>query len=87
MTYLRMSLNNPDYSRAKNIYEFSVLGLKGEHIKLDVYKGHVCIIVNIATKSPFTNSHYKQFNELLDKFQESKSRHCSDVMFVFLIYR
>ncbi|XP_026743830.1 phospholipid hydroperoxide glutathione peroxidase-like [Trichoplusia ni] len=65
-------LNNPDYTNIKSIHELSVFNLKGEPVQLAIYKGHVCIIVNIATKSPFTDMHYKQFNGLMKTLGESK---------------
>ena len=67
-------LNNPDYSRAKTIHDFTVRSLTGEPelIKLDKYKGFVCVIVNIAINSPLTGTNYKLLNELMDKYGESK---------------
>lgn len=67
-------LNNPDYSRAKNIHEFTVRTLLGdpETVKLDKYKGFVCVVVNIAIKSNFTKANYYLLNELMDKFGDGK---------------
>ncbi|XP_075975616.1 uncharacterized protein LOC142976221 [Anticarsia gemmatalis] len=65
-------LNNPDYDKAYSIHEFRVKDLKGNHIKLDVYKNHVCIIVNTASKSCFMKDHFRQFNELMEKYGETE---------------
>lgn len=35
------------------------------------YKGHVCIIVNVASKCGLTKTNYKELNELYDKYAES----------------
>ncbi|GBP19186.1 Probable phospholipid hydroperoxide glutathione peroxidase [Eumeta japonica] len=63
---------NPNYKTAQTIYEFSCKNIKGEDVKLDIYKGHVCIIVNVASQCGLTANNYKQLNELYDKYAESK---------------
>ncbi|KAF9804628.1 hypothetical protein SFRURICE_014536 [Spodoptera frugiperda] len=65
-------INNPNYTLAQTLHEFTVIDLKGNLVKLDKYKGNVCIYVNTATNSPFTDMHYKQFNALMDKFADEK---------------
>ncbi|XP_013192978.2 uncharacterized protein LOC106136861 [Amyelois transitella] len=64
--------NNPDYKSATSIHEFTVKNIKGEDVKLDIYKGHVCIIVNVASQCGLTANNYKQLNELYDQYAESK---------------
>jgi len=39
-----------DPKKAGSIYEFSAVDIDGNEVKLDKYKGHVCIIVNVASK-------------------------------------
>ncbi|KAG6445996.1 hypothetical protein O3G_MSEX004219 [Manduca sexta] len=63
---------NPDYNKARSIHEFTVKNAKGENVKLEAYKGHVCIIVNVSSKCGFTAHHYAQFNELVAKYGENK---------------
>lgn len=63
---------NPDYKSATSIHEFVVKNIKGEEVKLDVYKGHVCIIVNVASQCGLTANNYKQLNELFEKYAEEK---------------
>ena len=65
---------NPDYKSATSIHEFTVKNIKGEEVKLDVYKGHVCIIVNVASQCGLTANNYKQLNEMYDKYAEEKGR-------------
>ncbi|KAL0879998.1 hypothetical protein ABMA27_002505 [Loxostege sticticalis] len=69
---LKMTDNNPDYKSASSIHEFTVKNIKGEDVKLDVYKGHVCIIVNVASQCGLTANNYKQLNELYEQYAESK---------------
>lgn len=63
---------NPDYKSAISIHEFTVKNIKGEDVKLDVYKDHVCIIANVASKCGLTANQYKQLNELYEQYAESK---------------
>lgn len=57
---------------AETIYDFSAKTLDGEEVSLEKYKGHVCIIVNVASRCGHTKSNYEQFVELYDKYSESK---------------
>ncbi|EFA01369.1 Phospholipid hydroperoxide glutathione peroxidase, mitochondrial-like Protein [Tribolium castaneum] len=59
-------------SSATTIYEFTAKTIEGEEISLEKYKGHVCIIVNVASKCGHTKSNYEQFVELYDKYSEEK---------------
>ncbi|XP_030753475.1 probable phospholipid hydroperoxide glutathione peroxidase [Sitophilus oryzae] len=61
-----------DYKNAKSIYDFTVKDIKGNEVSLEKYKGHVCIIVNVASKCGLTNSNYAELNELYDQYGESK---------------
>lgn len=36
------------------------------------FRGHVCIIVNVACKCGFTDKNYQQLQALYDEFAESK---------------
>ncbi|XP_044746636.1 probable phospholipid hydroperoxide glutathione peroxidase isoform X1 [Coccinella septempunctata] len=67
-----MAATNVDYKQAKTIYEFTVNDIKGEVVSLEKYKGHVCIIVNVASKCGYTDNHYTELNELYDKYSETK---------------
>uniref|UniRef100_A0A3Q2PZV4 GPX4 peroxidase n=1 Tax=Fundulus heteroclitus TaxID=8078 RepID=A0A3Q2PZV4_FUNHE len=39
-----------DWKSAKSIYEFSANDIDGNEVSLEQYRGHVCIIVNVASK-------------------------------------
>lgn len=64
----------PDYETAETVYEFTVKDPKGQDIKLEKYKGKVLIIVNVASQCGYTDNHYKQLNELYDKYYEKGLR-------------
>jgi len=38
------------WKNAQSIYEFSALDIDGHEVTLDKYKGHVCLILNVACK-------------------------------------
>lgn len=39
-----------NWKDAKSIYDFEAIDIDGNNVTLDKYRGHVCIIVNVATK-------------------------------------
>jgi phospholipid-hydroperoxide glutathione peroxidase len=63
---------NKDYKSATSIYDFTVNSIKGEEVPLSKYNGHVCLIVNVASKCGLTPTNYKELNELYDEYAESK---------------
>lgn len=63
---VNLVLNNPDYDKVNSVYEFTVRSIKGEIIRLQNYKGYVCIFANIATRSPFSDFNIKLFNDLYE---------------------
>jgi len=56
----------------KNIYEFKVNDINGDEVALEKYKGHVCVIVNVASRCGHTKANYEQFVELYKKYSEDK---------------
>nr|AWX63641.1 glutathione peroxidase [Heortia vitessoides] len=67
-----MADGNLNYKAATSIHEFTVKNVKDEDIKLEAYKGHVCIIVNVASHCGLAANNYKQLNELYEQYGESK---------------
>ncbi|XP_072399706.1 uncharacterized protein [Diabrotica undecimpunctata] len=66
-------MSNPEnYKEASSIYEFSAKDIKGEIVSLEKYKGHVCIIVNVASQCGYTKNNYAELNDLFDEYGESK---------------
>ena len=63
---------NPD--TAQSVYDFTVKDIKGNDVSLEKYKGHVLIIVNVASKCGYTAKHYAELNEIYDQYAESKGK-------------
>lgn len=63
---------NENYKEAKSIYDFTAKSIKGEVVPLSNYKGHVCLIVNVASKCGLTETNYKELNELYAEYADSK---------------
>jgi phospholipid-hydroperoxide glutathione peroxidase len=61
-----------DWSKAENIYDFTVKDIHGNDVPLETYRGHVLIIVNVASECGLTDTNYKQLVELHEKYGESK---------------
>jgi len=54
-----------------SIYEFSATDIDGTEVSMEKYKGHVCIIVNVASKWGKTDVNYRQLVELYNKYSEA----------------
>ncbi|XP_060526449.1 uncharacterized protein LOC132702055 [Cylas formicarius] len=67
-----MATNPEDYKQASSIYDFSATDIKGNDVKLDKYKDHVCIIVNVASKCGLTKTNYEELNQLYDQYADAK---------------
>jgi len=52
-----------------SIYDFTVKDLDGKDVSMDKYRGHVLIVVNVATFCGLTKANYKQLNELYTKYK------------------
>lgn len=63
---------NVNWKNATSIYEFTVSDIDGNEVSLEKYRGHVCIIVNVACKCGFTGSNYPALEALHEKYAESK---------------
>ncbi|KAK9872387.1 hypothetical protein WA026_017845 [Henosepilachna vigintioctopunctata] len=61
-----------NWKEAKSVYDFTVNDINGQPVSLDKYRGHVLIIVNVASKCGYTNNHYTELNELFEEYSESK---------------
>lgn len=57
--------NNPD-----SIYAFTVKDAKGNDVDLNIYRGKVMLIVNVASKCGMTNSNYTELNQLYEKYKD-----------------
>lgn len=63
-------MNN--WREANCIYDFTAKNINGVEIPLSAYKGHVCIIVNVASECGLAKNNYKELVELYDAYSESK---------------
>lgn len=64
------TMGEPDESwkNATSIYDFKVEDIEGNEVSLEKYRGHVCLIVNIASKCGLTDKNYVQLQEMHDKY-------------------
>lgn len=69
---VKMASNPENYKEAKSIYEFTADDITGQPVSLEKYRGHVCIIVNVASQCGYTKNNYKELVELHEEFGESK---------------
>ncbi|EEC10032.1 CEBPA: CCAAT/enhancer-binding protein alpha, putative [Ixodes scapularis] len=53
---------------ACSIHDFVAEDIRGQEVPLSKYAGHVVLIVNVASQCGFTDSNYKQLQELHDKY-------------------
>lgn len=58
------------WKNAETVYDFTVKNIKGEDVPLSTYKGHVLVIVNVASRCGYTGKHYKELVELDEKFRD-----------------
>lgn len=55
-----------------SVYDFSAVDIDGNKVELERYRGHVLIIVNVASKCGYTNGHYKELNELYEEYSKTE---------------
>lgn len=67
-----MSKDTEEYKQVKSIYDFTVNDIKGHEVPLSNYRGHVGIIVNVASQCGLTKNNYKELVEVFDEYSESK---------------
>ncbi|KAJ8926536.1 hypothetical protein NQ314_021090 [Rhamnusium bicolor] len=73
LAVISVKMSNPEnYKEAKSIYEFTAKDLNGDVMSLEKYRGHVCIIVNVASQCGYTKNNYAELVELYNEYAESK---------------
>jgi len=60
------------WKNVKSMYEFVAKDIDGNQVRLDKYKGHVCIIVNVATNWRFTATNYRQLQAMYDELSTTR---------------
>ncbi|XP_065161842.1 glutathione peroxidase-like [Atheta coriaria] len=63
---------NGDKAADDSIYAFTANDIKGTPVSLDKYKGHVSIIVNVASRCGHTKINYQQLVDLYEKYAGDK---------------
>ncbi|KAL9912191.1 glutathione peroxidase homolog with thioredoxin peroxidase activity isoform 2-T2 [Glossina fuscipes fuscipes] len=56
--------------QANSIYDFTVKDTYGNDVSLEQYRGHVVLIVNIASQCGLTKNNYKKLTDLREKYGE-----------------
>lgn len=64
------STTDIDPAKATSIYDFSAPDSYGKDVALEKYRGHVVLIVNIASQCGLTKTNYAQLTELKNKYYE-----------------
>ncbi|KAK1353357.1 Glutathione peroxidase [Heracleum sosnowskyi] len=54
----------------ESVYDFTVKDATGKDVDLNIYKGKVLLIVNVASKCGMTNSNYTELNQLYEKYKD-----------------
>lgn len=63
-----------DPTAASSIYDFTVKDSYGKDVSLDKYKGHVVLVVNIASQCNLTKTNYASLTELKNKYYDAGLR-------------
>ncbi|CAH1119690.1 unnamed protein product [Phaedon cochleariae] len=61
-----------NYKMAQSIYDFSVNDIDGNRVPLEKYRGHVCIILNVASQCGLAKSNYSELVDLYEAYSDSK---------------
>jgi len=61
-------LTNPDWKKANSTYDFNYINIDGAVESMEKYRGHVLIVVNVASFWGKTPVNYQQLTELHRKY-------------------
>ncbi|XP_011875169.1 PREDICTED: probable phospholipid hydroperoxide glutathione peroxidase [Vollenhovia emeryi] len=61
-----------DWQSATSVYDFHANDILGNDVALDKYRGHVLIIVNVASQCGLTDVNYRQLQQLYNKYSEKE---------------
>lgn len=65
------SASEEDYKTASSVYDFTVKDIDGNDVPLAKYKGHVLLIVNVASRCGHTKKNYTEMVQLHEKYAKS----------------
>ncbi|XP_024085862.1 probable phospholipid hydroperoxide glutathione peroxidase isoform X2 [Cimex lectularius] len=57
-------------SDTKTVYDFEVRDINGELVSMEKYRGHVLLVVNVASLCGLTATNYKELVELDDNYRD-----------------
>ncbi|XP_076638504.1 uncharacterized protein LOC143350333 [Colletes latitarsis] len=61
-----------NWNLTTTIYDFHARDIHGNDVPLNKYRGHVCIIVNVASNCGLTDTNYKELVHLYEKYSEKE---------------
>jgi len=61
-----------NWQLATSVYDFHANDILGKNVSLEKYRGHVLIIVNVASNCGLTDTNYKQLQQLYNKYSEKE---------------
>lgn len=61
-----------DWQSATSVYDFHANDILEKNVPLEKYRGHVLIIVNVASNCGLTDTNYKQLQQLYNKYSEKE---------------
>ncbi len=57
-------------AKKTSVLEFEMKSIDGKPVKLEKYKGQVCLIVNVASQCGLTKKNYEQLEPLFQKYKD-----------------
>lgn len=54
-----------------SFYDFNATDIDGNDVSMEKYRGHTCVVVNVASKWGLTNVNYTELVKLHEKYAES----------------
>lgn len=67
--YLASYSSSAVMASASNIYGFSAVDIDGNEVSMEKYRGHPCIIANVASKWGLTSVNYTELVKLHEKYE------------------
>ncbi|KAI4341729.1 hypothetical protein MLD38_026419 [Melastoma candidum] len=64
------SMGGSNSTTQKSIHEFTVKDTRGRDVNLNIYRGKVLLLVNVASKCGFTQANYTQLSELYGRYKD-----------------
>jgi glutathione peroxidase len=64
--------DNMSQAKENSIYDFKFMDIDGVEQSMEKYRGHVLIVVNVASECGYTKSNYEQLTQLYEKYGNSK---------------